>query len=107
MTHDTQREDCDGCPSKSEWSELEEEKYWVKVMVGVENSTCPLQYEKEKEKKRKKLFYLPAAIRSKKKEEKVILPARCNTSSATQKSLSTPSTAIIFQLEANGSACSR
>ena len=30
--------------------------------------------------------------------EKVIVPARCNTSSATQKSLSTPSTAIIFQL---------
>ena len=91
MTHDTQREDCDGCPSKSERSELEEEKYWAKVKVKVENSTCPLQYENKK----------------RKKEEKVILPARCNTSSATQKSLSTPSTAIIFQLEANGSACSR
>ena len=92
MTHDTQREDCDGCPSKSERSELEEEKYWVKVMVGVENSTCSLQYVLKKRRK---------------KEEKVFLPARCNTSSATQKSLSTPSTAIIFQLEANGSACSR
>ena len=31
-------------------------------------------------------------------------PARCNTSSATQKSLSTPSTAIIFQLEASAGA---
>ena len=31
--------------------------------------------------------------------EKVIVPARCNTSSATQKSLLTPSTAIIFQLD--------
>ena len=31
--------------------------------------------------------------------EKVTLPARCNMSSATQKSLLTPSTAIIFQLD--------
>ena len=36
--------------------------------------------------------------------EKVIVPARCNTSSATQKSLSTPSTAIIFQLVASAGA---
>ena len=37
-------------------------------------------------------------------EKKRCLPVRCNTSAATQKSLSTPSTAIIFQLEASAGA---